>query len=107
MYSHEYGNYAIAFAGACCGSIATLILVSHFAPISKYATTFCAWFGRNSLLLFPLHLLILNAMRATQPVVDIPLTMRFCILLALCIPLANFIDKHLPILAGKGFSCKR
>jgi fucose 4-O-acetylase-like acetyltransferase len=102
MYSHSYGNYAIAFVGACCGSIASLILVSYSIRRSKWLTTFVSWFGRNSLLLFPLHLLVLNTMAAVQSVIHIPLGLRFFILVGVCIPLANLITRYLPVLAGRG-----
>ena len=102
MYSHNYGNYAISFVGACCGSIASLILVSYSIRRSKWLTTFVSWFGRNSLLLFPLHLLVLNTMAAVQSVIHIPLGLRFFILVGICIPLANLITRYLPVLAGRG-----
>lgn len=107
MFSHNYGNYAISFAGACCGSIAVLILVSRFIPCSKWITVFVTWFGRNSLLLFPLHLLILNIIIAAQSIINIPTSLRFIILVGLCIPFVNLINRYLPILAGRGFSRKR
>ena len=109
MFVNSYGNYLYAIPTACLGIYAFIFLVIIINRCHILPTKLFLFLSKNSLLLFPLHLIFLNFYaklmefskmdQLVQGGYVYSWTMLFLILgsVFICVP---FINKYFPILTG-------
>lgn len=105
-----YGNYLFFLPGAFAGIVFMISLAKLMERMSSNLGLFL-FTGRNTLIIFALHLTAVSFVKAISfYVLDLPVSIyhetSVCILyslisLLLLLPVAYFIQKYLPVLAGK------
>lgn len=103
MASNMYGNYVYAIIGAA-GLIFVNILI--FDLLEKYfPKRYLLFLRKNSLLLFPLHVIILRFVRIVSTMDNINMwfaaVIRLVIIHILIVPCCNLINQYMLVLAGK------
>ena len=105
MYLNQYGNYGWFILGSMSGII-MVIIISNFiyqtlSRNKRFLYQLVMWVGFNSLVVFPVHLLINSNLqvlydmigRGTAPI-------RLLMMFALGIPICNFITNYMPWMIG-------
>lgn len=104
MFVNQYGSYPGTVAAACSGSFAFLILAKWLYRLLEKkpaGKTLILWYGRNSLVTFPVHLSIKIAMYKLVPYHLRPWYVLLVVMLAGNIPIVNFITNYLPFMQGQ------
>lgn len=107
MFANSYGHYGLAIVAALLGCGFLFLASSAVYEIVPCSRNIMSWLGRNSLSLFPLHLMVLKVLTAIGPFFDMSAFVKFILMFVACIPLANFIALYLPFMAGKGLKRKK
>lgn len=110
MYKNQYGNYPCFFLGAFCGIIATLLIGKYLYKWLRYSNNFgytlIMWVGFNSLVLFPVHIMVkvFFAIPVYNLFFPIDSVVRsiivFITMLLVSIPICNFITNYMPWMLG-------
>lgn len=109
MYMNEYGNYLYAIAGAGSLIICTIIFLDISQPLLPKKYLF--YLRRNSLILFPIHMLILRMVQILYPQINtynlwVQSVINLVLIHIFMIPVCWVINQYLPIFAGKGNKLK-
>lgn len=107
MYANQYGNYIWAYLGAISGSI-LLFTTAINLPDSRLIN----FLGRNTLLIFAVHLkivfftnkgmrIIINRLGGGLAAETIASLINMCIIIAILIPIINLVNNYMPFLLGK------
>lgn len=103
MFIHCYGIYPLAFLCGCLGSLACAVWMRFYSESPcRFGKNFLIWMGRNGLIIFPLHLLLLFFLREAigmEAYVRFPGILTLPLLLLL-IPTVNFFNTFLPFMGG-------
>ena len=99
MYMNQYGNYLYAILGAISGCIASSIIIRILLELLNklklyWVKNYIVWIGQNTLILFPVHLLLIYAI--TNFLIQFQIfhwLILFVILLIVIIPIINIINK--------------
>lgn len=103
MFVHSYGIYPLAFLCGCLGSLGCAVWMRFYSESPcRFGKNFLIWMGRNGLIIFPLHMLLLFFLRES---IGMELYVRFpgiltLPLLLLLIPTVNFFNTFLPFMGG-------
>lgn len=103
MYLDKYGAFGVAVLGSILGIIMTITFVLGF----NIRNRFLIWLGKNSLVIFPLHLEILFFLKwIVKSFFSTAITQyAFCGYFPLCLlilfPIVQLINKYWPVLNGK------
>lgn len=104
MYMNEYGNYLYAIVGASALIICTFIFldISHPCLPKKYLL----FLRKNSLILFPIHILILRVVLILYPQINtynlwIQSVLNLVLIHIFMFPACWLINRYLPVFAGK------
>lgn len=111
MYLNQYGNYIWFFLGSFCGIVATLFTGKYlYRWISKNRTIvykIIMWVGFNTLVLYPVHLIVKSVAISTpiyeHYILTCPVTVSFvlfAVLLFPSIPVCNIIVNYFPWMLG-------
>lgn len=104
MYIDEYGNYFLAIISALTGSYLFLWTLKRIYKEIRNGKiyNYILFLGRNSLLFFPIHLILLFV---TEKIIKrMGLNMwwiKLIIVGIVCIPVINFVRIYLPFLSGQ------
>lgn len=114
MFTNSYGNYLYAIPAAILGIHIFIVLVTVLNKYSLLPIKFLSFFSKNSLLLFPLHLMFMSLYSKLFEFSRINCLaqegcfssgiMLFLIILSVLIA-TPFINKYLPILTGNYVPC--
>lgn len=98
MFDHKYGNYFLAYAGAAFSFLALSMWCKLYCSLNLHkGESFFVWLGINSLLLFPLHIILGNLLffaLKQMPGIQTHLVC-FTIVVLVCIPAVNGIQYFL------------
>ena len=107
MYLNEYGNYGWFFLGALSGILFSVIAGKHLFLMLRTDVKFVyyklmMWMGFNSLVLFPIHILINVWIEKLCSVLGIGcFPLNLIAMFAFGIPICNLITYYFPWLLGQ------
>ena len=103
MYLDRYGAFGVAVLGSFFGIIMTITFVLGF----NIRNRFLIWLGKNSLVIFPLHLEILFFLKwivksfFSTGIAQYAFCGYFPLCLLILFPIVQLVNKYCPILNGK------
>lgn len=104
MYDNQYGIYGLFWLGCIGGIVLFLVIDKYIYQVSNITIRkIVAWFGRNSLVIFPVHLLIIRILKPIMRSIvhHSPWYIVFLITAILVYPICETINKYFPWAAGK------
>lgn len=112
MLFNQYGHYGWFLLGAVAGIVASLIIGKYFYlllrcekqgfSLRQIAYRLFMWMGFNSLVLFPVHLIVNHYFGALYRMLGINhFPLRFAAMLIIGIPICNLITNYLPWMLGQ------
>lgn len=103
MFMHGCGNYVLAFLGAMFGSFFIFLVSTVFYSAFPRMRNILMWMGRNTLLLYGCHMLVLKCLSSFASLgLQCCSTswMKLLTFVIVLVPLCNFISKYIPFMAG-------
>lgn len=107
MFINSYGEYTVSICAAIAGSIAFFILGSYlYRAVECYSlklrlfSSFIIWYGKNSLVTFPIHLTIKMFILWYVPILS-RWYLLFMVMVFVNIPIVNMITHYFPFMLGK------
>ena len=103
MYLNSYGNYICFFVGALSGIIVILLLSKYFFFFLRQkgiVYRIVMWVGFNSLVLFPVHLMINQYFNGLYEIFGNSAPIRFLFIILFGIPVCNLISNYYPWMLG-------
>lgn len=104
MYMNEYGNYFYAITGANALIICTFIFLDISQP--WLPQKYLLYLRKNSLILFPIHILILRVFQILYPQINnynlwIQSVLNLVLIHIFIFPVCWLINRYLPVFAGR------
>lgn len=106
MYLNQFGNYGWFLLGAVLGIIAVILISKNvYVRLSKnksWLHNLVMWVGFNSLVMFPVHLMIADYFLKSEIFYPVPgkFLLRFLLMFIVGIPLCNLITNYMPWMLG-------
>lgn len=104
MFINIYGDYGYTLAAALGGSLAFLVIAKWLYQLMakvQAGKNLILWYGRNSLVTFPIHLSIKIWMWNHIPWEYRPWYVLFLVMLVGSIPIVNLITNYFPFMLGR------
>ena len=109
MFANKYGNYWYAIIGAITGIVIFMIMIFVSMRSRFFPTTFFMFFNRNSLVLFPIHLMLLSFVNKFAELISLDRFLsnelivslfKLIVIVILVFIITPSINKYFPILCG-------
>ena len=104
MYLNQYGNYGWFLLGAVSGIVAVILISKNLFNLwsknQRWVYKLVMWVGFNSLVMFPVHLMIKQYLGLFISFVPGSCILLFILMFVVGIPLCNFITNYMPWMLG-------
>lgn len=104
MYLNQYGNYGWFMLGAVSGIVAVILISKNlydcWSKNKRWYYNLVVWVGFNSLIMFPVHLMIKEYLGTFVSHASGSYILQFILMFVVGIPLCNFIINYMPWMLG-------